>query len=175
MEKCAFHSDNVAIESCEVCGRSLCALCLWYGADGLRLCETHAHEKQKGGEEVFSPATYADAIQNAQIARSEQQDHEDREPPYQANKQDVTGLVSAVLALTALFSCCGGVYCLPIIGLALGAVAYFNADKAVDPSRTRRLAGIGLGAGGLMVLVSAACMVLYVTLLVVAMVSNPSP
>lgn len=106
MEKCAYHSDNVAIESCEVCGRPLCALCLWYGADGLRLCEQHAQEKQERSEEVFPPATYADAIQNALATTSEQQRAEDGEPPYKGNKQDVTSLVSAVLALTALFSCC---------------------------------------------------------------------
>ena len=175
MDQCAYHQDHIAIENCEVCDRPLCALCLWYGADGRRLCEIHAKEIQDSGGEVHSPAVYAEAIQNTLTVQARQHGRDDEAATYQGNSQDVNGLVSAVLALTALFSCCGGVYCLPIVALALGAIAYANADKAFDPARTRRLAGIGLGAGAFMILIVFACIGIYVALLVVAMVSSPGP
>ena len=176
MDYCTHHQDHVAVENCEVCQSPLCALCLWYGVDGRRLCELHAAELQDAGQEVYPPAHYAEAIQNSLKVRSQQTDAtgEDNKT-YKGNSQDVTGLISAVLALTALFSCCGGIYCLPIVALALGAIAYANAGHAVDPARTRRLAGIGLGAGALMVLTVFACIALYAALLGLAVLSNPSP
>ena len=175
MDYCANHQDHVAVENCELCDRPLCALCLWYGSDGRRLCKVHAKELRNSGEEVFPPTDYAEAIQNSLIVRSEAQEATDGPVAYRGNNQDVSALVSAVLAVTALFSCCGGVYCLPIIALALAAIAYLNADKAIDPSRTRRLSGIGLGAGALMVLTIFACIGLYVALVVAAVVSSPTP
>ena len=175
MDHCAFHQDHVAIENCELCDRPLCALCLWYSADGRRLCEIHAKELQEKGEAVDPPAVYAEAIKNTLTLRSEQPDAAGEEATYKGNRQDVSALVSAVLALTALFSCCGGVYCLPVIALALGVLAYASAGKAIDPERTRRLAGVGLGAGALMILAAFACMGLYVILLVGAIASNPAP
>ncbi len=175
MDYCANHEDHVAVENCEQCGRPLCALCLWYGFDGRRLCEAHAKELQGSGEDVYPPSDYADAIQNSLIVRSELHEASDEPAVYKGNSQDVSAFVAAVLAVTALFSCCGGLYCLPIIALALGAIAYLNADKAVDPSRARRLSGIGLGAGTLMVLAIFACIGLYVALLFAAVVSSPAP
>ena len=175
MDQCAYHQDHVAIENCEVCDQPLCALCLWYGADGRRLCEIHAKEIQESGGQVHSPADYAEAIQNTLTVQAEQFNGDDGTATFKGNSQDVNGLVSAILALTALFSCCGGVYCLPVIALALGAIAYANADKAFDPARTRRLAGIGLGASALMFLAVFACIGIYVTLLVVTVLSSPGP
>ena len=161
MDHCANHQDHVAVEDCELCDRPLCALCLWYGSDGKRLCEIHASELRDGGKEVFPPTEYADAIHNSLIVQAETERAADRPVTYKGNNQDIGALLSAVLAVTALFSCCGGLYCLPIIALALGAVTYLNADKAIDSSRTRHLSGIGLGAGALMVLAIFACIGLY--------------
>ena len=175
MDLCAYHKNHVAIENCEVCDRPLCALCLWYGADGRRLCETHAREIQESGDEVHSPAVYAEAIQNTLTVQAEQHDGDDGTATYKGNSQDVNSLLSVVLALTAMFSCCGGVYCLPVIALVLGAIAYANADDAFDPARTRRLAGIGLGVGALMILAIFAFIGIYVALLVVAVLSSPTP
>lgn len=175
MDQCAYHQDHVAIENCEVCDRPLCALCLWYGADGRRLCEVHAREAQLHGDEVHSPDVYAEAIQNSLIVPADQQNAGDGSTSFLGNSKDVNGLLSAVLALTALFSCCGGVYCLPIIALALGAFAYANAEKAIDPARTRRLAGVGLGAAALMMVAIFVCIGVYMALFVAAVVSSPGP
>jgi hypothetical protein len=175
MDQCAYHPDHVAIENCEVCDRPLCALCLWYGADGRRLCEIHAKEIEESGDEIHSPAVYAEALQNTLTVQATQHDGDDGKATYKGNSQDINSLLSAVLALTAVFSCCGGVYCLPIIALALGAIAYVNADKAFDPARTRRLAGIGLGTGAVMILAVFACIGIYVAFLAVAVLSSPRP
>jgi hypothetical protein len=174
MDHCANHQDHVAIESCELCERPLCALCLWYSADGRRLCEDHAKERQDQGDQVYSPAAYAEAVHSTLADQARRQDEE--EPAtYKGNRQDVNALISAGLVLTALFSCCGGVYCLPVIALILGAVAYVGADKAFDPSRTRRLAGVGLGASALMLMAAMAFIGLYIILLVFAVASSSSP
>ena len=173
MDYCAYHKDFVAIENCETCDRPLCSLCLWYTADGHRLCEEHAKERQNLGEQVYSPAVYAEAVQNTLELRSQSPDEDDA--TYGANKQDVNALVSAIIAATALFSCCGGVYCLPVVALLLGAVAYFSADKAIDPARTRRMAGFGIGIGGLMLAIVVAFLGLYAALIVIAVVSSSRP
>ena len=175
MDQCANHSNNVAIENCELCDRPLCALCLWYAADGRRLCEEHAGELQEQGDQIYSPAIYSEAVLNTLTATQKQADAGDAGATYKGNTPDLNALIAAVLALTALFSCCGGIYCLPMIALALGAFAYANADKAFDPARTRRLAGIGLGAGALMVAAAFAFVVLYVVLILFAIVANPGP
>jgi hypothetical protein len=131
----------------------------------------HALEKQKQGQLIHSPMTYADALHSSlQPAR---QENESGSATYLGNSQDVSALVAAVVAITALFSCCGGAYCLPIIALALGGAAYFNADRAIDPLRTRRLAGVSLGTGALMLFLAFSCMALYVVLLVAAMANTP--
>ena len=173
MDPCANHHDLVAIERCETCDRPLCALCLWYGTDGRRLCEEHANERRDKGEEVFSPAVYAEAVHNTLEVRSTPQDEDSA--TYRGNKQDINALVSAVVALTALFSCCGGVYCLPIVALALGGAAYFGAGKSFDPVRTRRLAGIGIGTGALLLASIAFSIGLYVVLLIIALFAGSSP
>lgn len=173
MDHCAYHKDFVTIENCETCNRPLCSLCLWYADDGRRLCEEHARERQSQGEQVYSPAVYAEAVQNTLELRSKPEDEDDA--PYRGNKQDINALVSAVIAVTALFSCCGGVYCLPVVALVLGAMAYFSADKSIDPVRTRRLAGVGLGTGALLLATVFAFLGLYVVLLVIAFVSSSAP
>ena len=173
MDHCSYHEDFVAIEKCEVCYRPLCALCLWYAADGRRLCEEHALEEQRRGEQVHSPAVYAEAVNNTLEVHS--RNPKEDTATYKGNKQDVGALVSAVVAVTALFSCCGGAYCLPVIALILGAVTYFGADKAFDPSRTRRLAGISLGTGVLMLASVVAFAGFYIVLLVIAVFSNSFP
>ncbi|MCI0395844.1 MAG: hypothetical protein L0332_14990 [Chloroflexi bacterium] len=150
MEHCVNHPDHAAVEHCEVCGRALCGLCLWYGEDGRRLCEIHAQELRAAGEEVLPPETYAEAIEPRLLKQPAAGNA--ASVPYQGNSQDVTAFLAAVISLTTLFSCMGGVYCLPIVAAALGLAAFANASKAVDPQRTRTLAGVSLGIGGLMLL-----------------------
>jgi hypothetical protein len=173
MDPCINHEDLVAIEQCETCDRPLCALCLWYSADGHRLCEEHALERREHGETVYSPAVYAEAVQSTLEVRPDLRDG--ATAAYQGNKQDISALLAAVLALTAMFSCCGGVYCLPIIALLLGGAAYLGADKSFDSGRTRRLAGIGIGIGALLMAATLFFVGFYVFLIVIALVNNSSP
>ena len=114
MDYCAHHQDHVAVENCELCERPSCALCLWCGSDGHRLREDHTWEMHSSGEEVLPPTDYVDAVQNSLIDRTEDQEAAVGPVAYKGNSQDVVALVSALLAVTALFSCCGSVYCLPI-------------------------------------------------------------
>jgi hypothetical protein len=148
-------------------------MCLWYGADGHRLCEEHAQECRDRGETVFSPAVYAEAVNHTLEVRSAPPNED--AVTYQGSKQDVNALVSAVVALTALVSCCGGAYCLPLIAVLLGGAAYFSADKSFDPARTRRLAGIGIGTGALLLALLAISVGFYIVLLIIALFGGSSP
>ncbi|MFZ0545933.1 MAG: hypothetical protein WAM60_10875 [Candidatus Promineifilaceae bacterium] len=159
MEHCVFHPNRAAVEHCEVCNRALCGHCLWYTEDGHRLCEIHAQEREAAGETVLPPETYAEAINTQLVAR--QSPEKPRQPksstdkddiPYKGNSQDLMALLAAVMAGTVLFSCFGGLYCLPIVAFLLGIVGFLNASKAVDPQRTRLLSSVSLGVGGLMLM-----------------------
>jgi hypothetical protein len=167
MDHCVFHPNRVAVEYCEICKRALCGHCLWYTEDGHRLCEIHAQEKEGMGEKILPPETYAEAIstqylskppkENQQPSEEEEQSgqnssREKEEIPYKGNSQDLTALISAVVAVTILASCMGGAYCLPIAAFILGIIGFTNADKAIDPKRTRLLSGISLGFGGFVLL-----------------------
>lgn len=152
MEHCANHPDLAAIEHCEICRRPLCGHCLWYEEDGRRLCENHAIEIKAAGGRVLPPETYAEAIDPSLVRRAVAGTAEAVPPGqkiYQGNSQDLGALVAAVVALTTLASCAGGAYCLPLFALILGVAMYSNASAAQDPRRTRTLAGISIGVGGL--------------------------
>ena len=64
---CANHPDRIALERCEVCGKPLCAYCLYYTGDGQRLCQDHADEARLMGVHIEEPAAYADQLIGAQI------------------------------------------------------------------------------------------------------------
>lgn len=157
MDSCAVHPDRTAIERCEVCSQPLCGLCLWYVEDGRRLCQEHAGEAADQGLQVESPDTYAEAIGTVSPAHTRSVIAGNANPNskgvYQGNSQDLGAFLAALLGLVTIFSCMGGAYCLPIVGLALGIFAYANAGKAIDPRRTRILAGTGIGVGGCLLLV----------------------
>lgn len=160
MEHCVNHPNREAVEHCEICDRALCGHCLWYTEDGHRLCETHAQERGEVGETVLPPETYAEALNNQPLSRqpTEKPDKSQNDKnikdgiPYKGNSQDLTALVAAVMAVTVLLSCMGGAYCLPIAAFVLGIIGFTNASKAVDPQRTKMLAGVSLGVGGLIFL-----------------------
>ena len=152
MEHCANHPDIAAVEHCEICRRQLCGYCLWYEEDGRRLCENHAMEIKAAGGKVLPPETYAEAIDTSLVRRSNGGTAEavqNGQRLYQGNSQDLGALVAAIVALTTLASCAGGMYCLPVFALILGVAMYSNASAAQDPRRTRNLAGISIGVGGL--------------------------
>jgi hypothetical protein len=151
MEHCVFHPTHTAVEHCEVCSRALCGHCLWYGEDGRRLCATHAREAETAGQRILPPETYAEAINSSLVARkAPAAGPQAFNVPYRGNNYDLNALLAAVMALTTLVSCMGGIYCLPLLAAVIGGVAYSNAASAVDPNRTRVLAGVSLGIGGFM-------------------------
>ena len=167
-ESCSFHSEHQAVEFCEECRRPLCGLCLWYTGDGHRLCEEHARLRREAGEQVLPPQTYQEAI-GPTLREQPAEKSSQSSPLYRGNNYDLSALVTALIGFMILASCSGGIYCMPVAALALGLLAYSNADKAVDPGRTRLLAGVGLGVVGLMVFAIISFITLYVILFAVVM------
>jgi hypothetical protein len=173
MEACAFHPDHAAVEYCEVCEQPLCGLCLWYTADGHRLCRAHARERSEAGEQVLPPQTYHEAIEPS-LVRSPAGSG-DEPGIYRGNRTDLSALVAAVAGVITLLSCMGGVYCLPLAVLLLGGSAYLNAGQAVDALRTRRLAAIAIGIVAFMLLLVFAFVFLYVAFFVILVVAGSGP
>ncbi len=186
MDHCVYHPNHAAVEYCEVCNRALCGHCLWYTDDGHRLCEIHAQERELAGESVLPPETYAEAIKTLYVEREKKNDpqpdeeesgprqNENREKddiPYKGNSQDLTALISAVMAATVLLSCMGGAYCLPIAAFVMGIIGFTNASKSVNPTRTRWLSGVSLGVGGLILIGIIAYIGFFVMFFLFAIVS----
>ncbi len=95
----------------------------------------------------------------------------DKDGIYRGNQTDVGAMMAALLGLITLASCFGGLYCLPILGLILGVVAYRGAQNAIDSQRTKVLAIIGMVTGGLFVFAIFAVISLYVGIFVLAAAS----
>jgi hypothetical protein len=175
---CINHPQNAAVEQCEVCARPLCGLCLWYTEDGHRLCANHAQERQATGTKVLPPHTYQEAFA-AGVVRNQEPAGTGEDRPissggatvYKGNSNDLLSLLAVVLGLVTLVSCFGGVYCLPFVGIALAAIAYINAGQSVDPPRTRRMAGIGLGISAAIFLILAAFIFMYIFFIIFAIVA----
>ncbi len=147
METCIYHSELSAIEHCETCQRPLCGLCLWYADDGRRLCETHAQAHEAAGGQVYDPDTYDRAIE-PQFAPPGSTPS-GKYVPYRGNSNDLSALIAAVVGITTVASCAGGMYCLPVVAGVLGLVGLQNARNAVDPTRTRNLSIVSLVMGAL--------------------------
>lgn len=159
---CVNHPDRLALERCEVCGKPLCAYCLYYTSDGQRLCAEHAEEARLRGIEVEDPASYATQLLGAQAGATHKRKHEDdNDGLYRGNSNDLLGLIALLIAVVAMVSCGGGFYCLPPVGLILSLIAVLNAKKAHDPARTRRYGLIGLLVSSIWLLVVAACIVFF--------------
>ncbi len=161
---CYFHPERIALERCEVCGKALCAYCLYYTEDGQRLCVEHAAEARALGVQVTEPAAYADQLISAQIGadRKQKRGLQDADSVlYKGNSTDLAALVALVLGVVTLGSCCGAIYCVPIVGVLLSVLGLINARKAYDPSRTRRFSLIGLVTSGVVVLIIVGAIVVY--------------
>lgn len=145
MQPCFQHPDRPAVEHCEICQRPVCGLCLWYAESGERLCAAHAAEFEQGGKVVHPPERYAEgiALSEASVARPPAQD-----VPYRGNSADVGALVAAVAGLSALASCAGLAWALPLLALVVGLVSWLQSKDAVNARRTRWLAAIGMASGG---------------------------
>ncbi len=176
---CVNHPGRIALERCEVCGKPLCAYCLYYTDDGQRLCAEHAEAARKLGVKVDDPDTYAEQLIGAQVGATRKQKRDERSADkdlYRGNSTDVSALIGMILGLTSLGMCCGATYCLPVVAFALSLVALISAKSSHDVRRTRRLAIVGLLTSGLLVVVVVACLAFY-TVSVTSMMSafsNPS-
>ncbi len=186
-EYCENHPDRAAIEHCEVCGKALCGYCLYYTLDGQRLCKEHALQAEAQGVQVISPAIYAAGIIPAQARASESAEKSEegvrkakvaltgKRVMYQANNNDVMGLLALLISVIAVPSiCCMGGLCLPFVGFLLSALALVNAKDAVDTKRTRQQGFIGLGVSGIFGLGIAACIAVYAVGIFGAFQSNSS-
>jgi len=160
---CANHPDRLALERCEVCNKPVCAYCLYYTADGQRLCEDHAEEARLRGIAVEDPASYSTQLLGAQagVVHKQKRGDEPHDGLYRGNSNDLIGLIALLIAVIALVSCGGGFYCLPPIGMILSLLAIVNAKKAYDPKRTRRYGIIGLLVSSIWFLLAAACIALF--------------
>jgi len=177
---CSIHTDRAAVEFCEVCDRPLCGHCLWYSGDGRRLCEDHARMMANQGIAVEPPATYAEAILEDPVL-----ERGSRPEPtsgitaagsiYRGNSQDLSALLAAIFGIVTIFSCMGGIYCLPLVGVVLGLLAFSNAKQAVEPKRTRILAGVGIGIGGFLLIIVALYALLFVGLILIALLAGSGP
>ncbi len=171
---CFQHPDRAAVEHCEICGRPVCGLCLWYAESGERLCSAHAAEFEQEGKVVHPPERYAEGIALSQAAAA-------RPPaadvPYRGNSTDVGALVAAVAGLAALASCAGLAWALPFIAFVLGLVSWLQSKDAINARRTRWLAVIGMASGSafLLFLVSIFALVFLCFLLQFALIARSGP
>ncbi|WP_119066922.1 B-box zinc finger protein [Aggregatilinea lenta] len=161
---CANHSDRPAIERCEVCGKPLCAYCLYYTEDGQRLCEQHAQDARLLGLAVEAPGAYADQLIGAQaavIGKRKRGAADGDDTLYRGNSHDLLALIGLIVGVIALTACCGGFYCLPLVAFILSLIGLINAKNAYDPSRTRKLSVAGLLVSGVWVLLLVGCILTY--------------
>jgi hypothetical protein len=158
---CVNHPERAAIEHCEVCGDPLCAYCLYYTSDGQRLCKTHAAQAEAAGAFVRSPDVYAEGLVPAQVEASRRPAYPTA-APYEGNTPDVTALIGMMIAVVSLLMCIPGFNCLlGPVGLIVSLVALFTSRDARNRSRTRIMAGIGIGLSSLWMLIVIACLATY--------------
>jgi hypothetical protein len=161
---CHHHPDRIALERCEVCHKPLCAYCLYYTEDGQRLCQEHAEEARRRGLRIEEPDAYAAQLIGAQAGATRKEARgraASDDELYRGNSNDLIALLGVLMAGISAAACCGGAYCLPIVGFVLSLVAVINARKSFDPRRTRRLGVIGLLLSGIWVVVIAGCILMY--------------
>lgn len=160
-QHCANHPGRIALEKCEVCGKPLCAYCLYYTEDGQRLCAEHAEQARQLGLQVEDPGAYADHLVGAQagaIGKAKRGLTLADDPSlYHGNSTDLMALVGMLFSVLSITMCCGAFYCLPIIGFFVSLTALLTSRHAHDPSRTRKLGIVGLLASGGAVALVAAC------------------
>ncbi len=157
---CHFHPDRIALERCEVCQKPLCAYCLYYTEEGQRMCIDHAEQAQQLGLKIEQPGLYTNQLIMAQAGaqrKLEREQTQGDERLYRGNSIDLTALLGMILGIISLGACFGMAYCLPFVAVLLSLMALFNAKKAFDPQRTRRLSLLGLLMPGLMVVVLVGC------------------
>lgn len=148
-DTCSRHPDRLAVEHCETCQRPVCAACLWYTEAGQRLCPDHAADRLHAGQTVIPPDRYAAGIapSQASAARLSQPD-----APYKGNSTDVTALLAALAGASALLTCGGFSWLIPVVAFILGLAAWLQQRDALEPRRARWLSLLGLAGGSVFIL-----------------------
>jgi hypothetical protein len=98
---------------------------------------------------VAPPERYSEGIAHSEAAAARPAGPAQ---PYQGNSTDLGALIAALAGVTALLSCAGLSWVIPLVAFILGLVAWLHARDAANPGRTRALAGLGLAGGGIFVL-----------------------
>jgi hypothetical protein len=168
---CTFHPDRLSIEACEVCKRPVCAECLWYADSGERLCVVHGELWQAQGKVIHPPQKYADGIGFSQISAA---NPPEREVPYKGNSSDLNALLAFLLGIASVLSCLGFWYVLPVFAFLLGIVALLHARDALNPTRTRWLAGSAVATSGIFMLIIFGFIVLCMMCYIVSLASTAS-
>ncbi len=103
-------------------------------------------------------------------------------PTFVGNFNDVLAIVAATLAGVTVFGCLTmnyGFYCLPIVTVVVGAVAWVNAKSSVQPDRTKRWGLISLGTGSvflvIMIAIMLLCILFYVVMFAFAFTNGDLP
>ena len=97
------------------------------------------------------------------------------EVTFRGNTYDLAALGALASGVVMLFSCltCNlGYYCLPLLPLVLGLIGLLSARQSVEEERTRLWSWLGIAAGGFVVLLVVAGVVLYVAFIVLAVVAK---
>ena len=97
------------------------------------------------------------------------------EATFRGNTYDLAALGALTSGVIVLFSCltCNmGVYCLPLLPLVLGLIGLLSARQSVEEERTRLWSWLGIAAGGFIVLLTIAGVVLYIAFIVLAVVAQ---
>ncbi len=157
MDTCYKHPDRPAVEHCELCRKPVCGSCLWYAESGERLCPEHALEFVDQGKPVQGPSRYASGILHSEASALTAKT---AEAPYKGNSTDLGAVVAAVSGVMGLATCFGLSWLVPLVAFMLGLVMWFQAKDALDPRRTKWLAGVGMAGGGVFVVVIGAFFVL---------------
>ena len=99
------------------------------------------------------------------------------EATFKGNTYDLAALGALTSGVVVLFSCltCNmGVYCLPLLPLVLGLIGLLSARQSVEEERTRLWSWLGIAAGGFILLLAIAGVVLYIAFIVLAVIAGGS-
>ncbi len=101
-------------------------------------------------------------------------------PTFVGNTNDLVPIIATTAAAISALCCFSWgylVYCLPVVGILLGAVAVLNAKAAVNPDRTRRWGWVSVGVSGgvlLAIVLVAICFILFYVGMIAFAVSLPA-
>jgi hypothetical protein len=158
------------------CNREIQAGAIMPGSAGQETLPMSSPETEQSVQDV--PA--GDSAHTAGVAPSSNKVSEAPSTPsvtFQGNTYDLMALGSLVVGGLVLFSCltCNtGIYCLPLVPIALGTIGLIGARQSVQADRTRLWSWLGIAAGVMILLLIVLAMVLYIGFIALAIITQPS-